>query len=110
LDILSDTQGVDFGPYLQGILQHVKTNWYLLDSESASLKKGKLAIEFAITKEGQVAGMKMVAFSGDTTLDRPAWASITNSNPFPALPSEFSGQYLALRMQFYYNPDKRDLQ
>src|SRR5205807_3238808 len=72
LDILSDTQGVDFGPYLQRILQDVKTNWYLLIPVSAEMKKGKLAIEFAITKDGQVAGMKLVASSGDVALDRPA--------------------------------------
>lgn len=110
LDILSDTQGVDFGPYLQRILQDVRENWYHLIPESAEMKKGKLAIEFAITKEGQVADMRLVASSGDAALDRPAWGSITGSNPFPPLPSEFTGPYLALRFRFYYNPDKADLQ
>src|SRR5579859_1989570 len=57
LDILSDTQGVDFGPYLQRILQNVRENWYHLIPESAEMKKGKLAIEFAITKDGKVADM-----------------------------------------------------
>jgi len=110
LDILSDTQGVDFGPYLQRIVQDVRENWYHLIPESAEMKKGKLAIEFAITKEGQVADMRLVASSGDVSLDRPAWGSITASNPFPPLPSEFTGPYLALRFRFYYNPDKADLQ
>jgi TonB family protein len=110
LDILSDTQGVDFGPYLQRILQDVKENWYRLIPESAEMKKGKLAIEFAITKDGQVAGMKLVATSGDTALDRAAWGGITASNPFPPLPTDFGGQYLALRFRFYYNPDKADLE
>jgi TonB family protein len=110
LDILSDTQGVDFGPYLQRILQNVRENWYHLIPESAEMKKGKLAIEFAITKEGQVADMRLVASSGDVALDRPAWGSITASNPFPPLPTEFTGPYLALRFRFYYNPDKADLQ
>lgn len=110
LDILSDTQGVDFGPYLQRILQDVRENWYHLIPESAEMKKGKLAIEFAITKDGKVADMRLVASSGDTALDRPAWGSITASNPFPPLPSDFTGPYLALRFRFYYNPDKADLQ
>jgi TonB family protein len=110
LEILSDTQGVDFGPYLQRILQDVKENWYHLIPESAEMKKGKLAIEFAITKDGKVADMRLIATSGDTALDRPAWGSITASNPFPPLPSEFTGPYLALRFRFYYNPDKADLQ
>lgn len=110
LDILSDTQGVDFGPYLQRILQDVRENWYHLIPESAEMKKGKLAIEFAITSDGKVADMRLVATSGDVALDRPAWGSITASNPFPPLPSDFTGPYLALRFRFYYNPDKTDLE
>jgi len=109
-EILSDTQGVDFGPYLQRILEDVRQNWYHLIPESAEMKKGKLAIEFAITKDGKVADMRLIASSGDTALDRPAWGSITASNPFPPLPSEFTGPFLALRFRFYYNPDKADLQ
>ena len=110
LEILSDTQGVDFGPYLQRILQDVKDNWYRLIPESAEMKKGKLAIEFAITKDGKIADMQLRATSGDIALDRAAWGGITASNPFPPLPSEFNGPYLALRFRFYYNPDKADLQ
>ena len=110
LDILSDTQGVDFGPYIQRIVQDVRENWYHLIPESAEMKKGKLAIEFAITPNGQVADMRLVASSGDVALDRPAWGAITGSNPFPPLPSQFTGPYLALRFRFYYNPDKADLQ
>jgi TonB family protein len=110
LDILSDTQGVDFSSYIQRVVHDVRENWYRLIPESAEMKKGKLAIEFAITKDGQVAGMKLIATSGDTALDRAAWGGITGSNPFPPLPSEFGGQYLALRFRFYYNPDKSELE
>jgi len=113
LEILSDTMGVDFGPYLQRVLHDVKVNWYNLIPESARapiMKKGKVTIEFAILKNGTVAGMKLESTSGDVALDRGAWGGITASNPFPPLPSEFGGQYLALRFAFYYNPDKGDLQ
>jgi TonB family protein len=110
LEILSDTQGVDFGPYLQRILQDVRENWYHAIPESAEMKKGKLMIEFAITKDGKVADMRLVATSGDVALDRAAWAGISASNPFPPLPSEFNGPYLALRFRFYYNPDKGELE
>jgi outer membrane biosynthesis protein TonB len=75
LEILSDTQGVDFGPYLQRIVQVVRQNWYILIPESAEMKKGKLAIEFAITTAGQVADMRLVTSSGDVALDRPAWGA-----------------------------------
>jgi TonB family protein len=110
LEVLSDTMGVDFGPYLKRVVQDVRQNWYNAIPESAQMKKGKLAIEFAINKDGSVAGMKLVSSSGDVPLDRAAWAGITGSNPFPPLPTEFGGQYLALRFVFFYNPSKEDLE
>ena len=113
LDVLSDTMGVDFGPYLARVLHDVKMNWYNLIPESAKaplLKKGNVSIEFAILKDGSVAGMKLVYTSGDTALDRGAWGGITASNPFPPLPAEFGGQYLALRFKFLYNPSKDEMQ
>ena len=113
LEVLSDTMGVDFGPYLARVLHDVKMNWYNLIPESARapiMKKGNVGIEFAILKDGSVAGMKLVYSSGDVALDRGAWGGITASNPFPPLPNEFGGQYLALRFKFLYNPDKSDLQ
>ncbi|MGB9103159.1 MAG: TonB family protein [Terriglobales bacterium] len=113
MDILSDTMGVDFGPYLARVLHDVRQNWYQLIPEIARaplMKKGRVGIEFAIMKDGTVAGMRLVSPSGDVSLDRAAWGGITGSNPFPPLPNEFRGQYLALRFRFFYNPDKHDLE
>ena len=112
LDVLSDTMGVDFGPYLSRAVQNVRANWYNIIPEVARppiMKKGKLSIEFAILKDGKVAGMKLATGSGDVALDRAAWGGITASNPFPPLPQEFGGQYLYLRFNFFYNPDSADL-
>jgi len=108
MEILSDTMGVDFGPYLNHMLQIVRQNWYNLIPEMARppvMKQGKVAIEFAILRDGSVAGMKLADSSDDVALDRAAWGSITTSSPFPALPAEFNGQYLALRLYYYYNID-----
>jgi TonB family protein len=113
LDVLSDTMGVDFGPYLARVLHDVRENWYRIIPESARaplMKRGKVSIQFAILKNGQVAGLQIVGPSGDVALDRAAYGGITASQPFPPLPNEFGGQYLALRFHFYYNPEKSDLQ
>jgi TonB family protein len=113
LEVLSDTQGVDFGPYLSRVLQAVRMNWYNLIPEAARpplLERGKVSIEFVILPNGNVAGLKLVSPSGDVSLDRAAWGGITASNPFQPLPSEFHGPYLALRFHFYYNPQKGDMQ
>jgi len=110
LEILSDTQGVDFGPYLQRVLQEVKEHWYELIPESAEMKKGKLALEFSIMPDGHVQGLTLRMSSGDVALDRPAWGSITGSDPFPPLPPEFKGPSLDLRFRYYYNPDKGEME
>src|SRR5271169_1308067 len=112
LEVLSDTQGVDFGPYLNRVLDAVRRNWYTLIPEEARaplMKRGRLAIEFVILPDGKIAGMRLVAPSGDVALDRAAWGGITASNPFAPLPREFHGPYLALRFRFYYNPQKGDM-
>lgn len=109
IEVLTDTQGVDFGPYLQDVVATVRRNWYQLIPASAQLKKGKLAIELKILKNGEVGNMKLVASAG-AELDRPAWGSITASNPFKPLPDAFHGPYLALRFRYLYNPDKSDVE
>ncbi len=104
---------MDFGPYLERVLQAVRMNWYNLIPEEARpplLKRGKVAIEFAITKDGKVAG------TGDRRpfrryASRPrCLGRVTASSPFAPLPNEFHGPYLALRFRFYYNPGKGDLE
>ena len=107
LEVLSDTHGVDFGPYLSRVVQAVRTNWYHLipdEARAPHLKKGKVFIEFAILPDGRVADMKLTGESGDVSLDRAAWGGITASVPFQPLPSEYHGPYLLLRFHFYYNP------
>jgi TonB family protein len=106
VDILSDTQGVDFGPYLQKVLSDVRSNWYKAIPASVQSKKGSLAIEFAIQPDGRIANIRLTATSGDTLLDRAALGGIIGTAPFSPLPAEFTRPFLALRLRFYYNPDK----
>ncbi|HEY1940076.1 MAG TPA: TonB family protein [Candidatus Angelobacter sp.] len=113
LEILSDTMGVDFGPYMARLKYTVEKHWDPLIPESAMppvMKKGVVIIEFAITKDGEVKGMKLIGSSGDVALDRAAWGAITDAIPLPNLPTVFAGEYLLIRARFYYNPDKNDMQ
>jgi TonB family protein len=112
VDILSDTMGFDFAPYLARIRHIIQDHWVSGIPESAyppMRKHGKVAIDFAILKDGSVAGMKLYGPSGDVALDRAAWGGITGSNPFPPLPSGFPGEYLSIRCRFYYNPERGEL-
>jgi TonB family protein len=105
-EILSDTMGVDFGPYLHQVVQMTQSSWDLLIPEAARpplLKQGTVAIQFIILPDGSIKQMQLVRPSGDVSLDRAAWGGITGAGPFPPLPKQFKGPYLALRFYFLYN-------
>lgn len=113
LEILSDTLGVDFGPYLKRLRQTVQDHWDQLIPQSAmppEMKKGIVTIEFAILKDGSISGLRVISGSGDVALDRAAYGAITYAVPLPHLPAQFGGDYLLLRAKFFYNPDKNELQ
>ena len=102
--VLSDTMGVDFGPYLAQILMIVRQNWYAVIPESARLgEKGRVALVFEILKDGSVPQFRLVGSSGKLPLDRAAEAGIRASIPFPPLPQQFTGRHLVLQFNFFYN-------
>jgi TonB family protein len=103
VEILSDTNGVDFGPYVRSVRGSVKKNWYLLIPKKQRHEEGDVTIRFAIMKDGHVADMQMSQSSGHTALDQAAWNGITISSPFSPLPTDFHGPFLSLRFHFYYN-------
>lgn len=102
--ILSDTRGVNFGPYLARVIYIVRRNWYAVIPESARLgEKGRVALVFEILKDGSVPQLRLLASSGSPPLDRAALASIRASNPFPPLPKQFTGKHLVLEFMYFYN-------
>jgi TonB family protein len=108
LELLSDPMGVDFRPYLLQILATVRRNWFAVMPESASLgRRGRVAVQFAVAKNGTVTKVVFGTQSGADALDRAAVASISMSNPFPPLPSEFRGNVIRLQFTFMYNSASR---
>ncbi|HMD70583.1 MAG TPA: energy transducer TonB [Bryobacteraceae bacterium] len=104
MQLLSDPQGVDFRPYLIRILASVKQHWQSVMPESAKLgRRGTVAIQFSIARNGQVPKLVIAEFSGAEALDRAAVAGISASVPFPPLPAEFKGDRIVLQMNFAYN-------
>ena len=105
-EILSDTQGVDFGPYIRRILEDIKRNWYPLIPEEARPplnKQGETLIRFTINRDGSIAAMNLDGSSQDTAIDRACWGGITGVGQFPPLPGQFKGPNLELRVDFFTN-------
>jgi len=108
-EILSDTLGVDFAPYMKRMRITIYNNWMAVMPESAFppwRKRGTVVIEFSVLKDGTITGVRLVSSSGDVSLDRAAYAAITASNILSALPADFRGDYLTIRAIFHYNPDR----
>jgi TonB family protein len=110
-EIISDTMGVDFGPYMRRVVDATKRSWYPIIPESARPpldKQGRVGVRFKIYPDGSVKEMILEFPSGDVSLDRAAWGGIVGASPYPRLPKEFKGPFLELRFGFFYNidPDK----
>jgi outer membrane biosynthesis protein TonB len=107
VEILSNTQGVDFSGWLQKWYRETERTWDPLIPDEVNapiLKSGAVQIRFKVLPNGRVMPGSMVleGRSGDTALDRAAWGAIEGSN-YPPLPSAFHGPYLELRAVFLYN-------
>lgn len=107
VQILSDTQGVDFNGWLRRWYYETEHTWDPLIPDEVNppiLKQGQVQIRFRVLPNGRIAEGSMVleGRSGDVALDRAAWGALTGSN-YPPLPREFHGPYLELRAVFMYN-------
>jgi len=96
-------KGIDFGPYLNQLLNRLRSNWYTVMPEIARLgQRGRVDIVFSISRNGNVKDLQVVANSGYEALDRGAVSAIQLSNPFTHLPAEYETD-LKLRIAFLYN-------
>ena len=90
------------------ILASVKRNWMAVMPESARLgRPGRVAIQFAIARNGSVPKLVIVSPSGTDAFDRAAVAGVSASNPFPPLPAEYRGEQVKLQLNFAYNIVRR---
>jgi hypothetical protein len=111
VQVLSDTQGVDFSNWLQRWHHETENTWDPLIPDEVNpplLKSGMVAIRFKVLPNGRLMDGSLIleGRSGDTALDRAAWGALTGSN-YPPLPRDFHGPYLELRAFFLYNEEAK---
>jgi outer membrane biosynthesis protein TonB len=112
-EVLSDTQGVDFNPYLQRILRLIYQQWIpLLPEETRPPlnKQGFTALRITIMPDGNIHvqdgvhnGLVLDSSSHDEALDRAAWGSVTGVGQFPPLPRQFHGPNFEVRIHYLVN-------
>ncbi|HXO43965.1 MAG TPA: TonB C-terminal domain-containing protein [Candidatus Cybelea sp.] len=106
VEIVSDTQGVDFTPYIRKLLATLERHAEAVMPESARMgETGILYTTVQIDPNGRLGTSDPVLErkSGKKDLDDNATIAIHASSPFDPLPSQFRGPYLKLRLVFMYN-------
>jgi TonB family protein len=103
VDLLSDTQGVDFAPYIHGVVQQVYGEWVKMRAQDAAVSRGATDIRFTIAPDGTIAAMHLETSTKSEGVNRAAWGAITGVGKFAALPAGFHGPNLELRIHFTAN-------
>jgi hypothetical protein len=110
LELLTDTEGIDFNPYLLTVLLSVRQNWYsLLPPSVKSAQQGINTAEFRVLQNGKVPVdfLKLTVQSGNEEFDRASLTAIRTATPFSNLPEKFSQPFIVLRITFYYNMPRK---
>jgi TonB family protein len=106
VDILSDTRGVNFTPYIRQILRKIFNAWLPLipaEARPPQNAQAETKIRFSIAPSGKLLAMHLDASSRQEKFDRAAWGAITAFPQFPPLPEAFTGPLLELRVDFRVN-------
>ena len=100
IEILTDTRGVDFGPYIKQVIQNISEGSSTKEIGADSDHDRTGVISFTITSDGKISALHLDESSRDSGLDRAAWQSIRQAKTFPPLPKDFHGASLSLRVHY----------
>jgi len=107
--LLSNSQGVDFGPYVsREVLPKLQQEWGARIQNlglAAATKKSTVVVEFAIEKDGSVSGVGIKQSTQEPKLDDAVQEAIQGASPFAPLPAKFRGKAITLRFHADYNPE-----
>jgi tetratricopeptide (TPR) repeat protein len=109
IEVLSDTQGVDFGPYVtKEVLPKLQVAWSRLApavaQSSVAKKKGKTVIEFAIQKDGSVVEMKLKGIVKRHNPRRGSTGRVESCDSVSGSSGSVQGKIRRLALQFVVQP------
>ena len=111
LEMLTDTEGIDFNPYLRTVYVSVRQNWFaVMPASVQAAQQGVNKVEFRIMQDGKIPedSVKLTVPSAKKDFDRASVVAIRASGPFSHLPEKFSQPFIALRITFYYNMPQKN--
>lgn len=98
LDAVQD----DLAPYFAEIRRRVKRNW----QPSSPGEEQLTVLSFAIQRNGQITGLRIIETSGNQKVDLDALEAVQNSAPFAPLPASFTRDRLDIQFNFNIYVDR----
>src|SRR5258706_651071 len=91
-----------YGWYIAAARRRVQPNWDLMaiDPSVRNSKTLHCVISFTIMRDGNVKNARIYQSSGNSSWDNSGLRAILNSNPFPPLPSDWSGSEVSVLWDF----------
>lgn len=109
LELRSDTEGVNFSPYLRPVFLAIRHKSAGVMPESAKQgETGTVTIQFRIQQDGKVSddSVKVVFSSGKKDMDDACLTVIRTAGPFEHLPEAFHSPFIELRQTFHFSVSK----
>lgn len=87
---------VDFGPYMKKVQTKVAANWKRPNVDESK----KVTVIFTVSKSGTLVTLSEFKTSGDKEFDMTATDAVKKSVPFDALPDDYQGKGIDIRLTF----------
>jgi TonB family protein len=101
--IMFDTKGVEFGPWVRRFVAQVKSNWLI--PMAAMTMRGHVVITFNVHKSGALTDLSVIRPSSIEAFNIAAYGALAASNPTIPLPPEYPADKAFFTVTFYYNED-----
>jgi len=101
---LSFGEGGDFGErygwYVASVRNRISSNWLLSTVSPSIVTAPRLYMAFTILRDGSVTDVEVTQPSGLPEVDRSALRAVLASNPLPALPPDYAGNKVKVKLFF----------
>ncbi len=94
-----DSEGFNFGYYLEIVRERISDNWSPPPVGSEVVVS---TVYFKIRRTGEITDIKLEKSSGFELYDMAAMKAVSDATPLPPLPAGFKGQWLGVHFEFEY--------
>ena len=99
--ILFDSKGVEFGPWIRRFVAQIKRNWFV--PYAFMTMHGHVVVTFYVHKDGSISEVQVVGPSAVDGFNNSAFNAILASNPTQELPPEYPDDQAFFTVTFFYN-------